>query len=325
MCLCRGTRILTSEGEVAVERLKVGDLVTTVAGVARPVTWIGWGRSLVTAANPQARPIIVRRDAIADGVPTRDLHVTKAHSLYLDGVLIPAEFLVNGYSIVEDSAAQVIEFYHIELPSHDVLFADGAPAESYKEDGNRDQFHNTDRPVVAAQEAEWFAPVHIDGPVMEAAWRRLMARSEFQCPKLTTDPDLHVIADGQRVDAEHAEDGVYRFRLERAPDELRIVSRSASPAELGRNPDWRRLGVAIRSIVLRRADETRNLPHDWLGLSEGFHGAEAWGARWTDGDAQLPNIVFCGLAGSFELLLTIGGDMQYPVAESSKTDLHRAA
>ena len=34
-----------------------------------------------------------------------------------------------------------------------------------------------DRPVVAAQEAEWFAPVHIDGPVMEAAWRRLMARS----------------------------------------------------------------------------------------------------------------------------------------------------
>jgi hypothetical protein len=37
--------------------------------------------------------VIVRKGAIADNVPHRNLRVTKSHGLYIDGVLIPAEFL----------------------------------------------------------------------------------------------------------------------------------------------------------------------------------------------------------------------------------------
>jgi len=156
-CFCRGTMILTAAGEAPVERLRVGDTVTTSAGTEKPIAWIGSGGSVITAQNGHCRPIIVRQNAIADGVPKRDLYLTKARSLYVDGALIPVEHLINGHSVLWDAIAGVVEYYHVELPEHDVLIADGAPAESYKEDGNRDLFRNTTESVVAA--TDWFAPV----------------------------------------------------------------------------------------------------------------------------------------------------------------------
>jgi len=138
VCYCRGTRIQTARGEVAVEHLAIGDLVITQRGEARPIVWIGTGRALATRGRRNAAtPVIVRKGALADNVPHRDLRVTKGHSLYLDGVLIPVEFLVNHRSILWDDRAQEVQIYHIELETHDVLIADGAPAESYRDDGNR--------------------------------------------------------------------------------------------------------------------------------------------------------------------------------------------
>ena len=61
-----------------------------------------------------ATPVIVRRGALADNVPNRDLYLTKGHSLHLNGSLIPVEFLVNHRSIVWDDRAQEVEIYHIE-------------------------------------------------------------------------------------------------------------------------------------------------------------------------------------------------------------------
>ena len=75
-------------------------------------------------------------------MPHHDLRVTKAHALYVDGVLIPVEFLVNHRSILWDDRAQEVAIYHVELDTHDVLMANGAPAESYRDDGNRWLFQN---------------------------------------------------------------------------------------------------------------------------------------------------------------------------------------
>jgi O-antigen biosynthesis protein len=72
VCFCRGTLILTEEREVAVEALAVGDRVRTLSGALKRVVWIGFGRDLVTRANRLARPIVVRRGALADDVPRRD-------------------------------------------------------------------------------------------------------------------------------------------------------------------------------------------------------------------------------------------------------------
>ena len=68
--------------------------------------------------------------------------MTKGHSFHLDGVLIPVEFLVNHRSILWDDRAQEVSIYHIELETHDVLLANGAAAESYRDDGNRWLFQN---------------------------------------------------------------------------------------------------------------------------------------------------------------------------------------
>ena len=56
----------------------------TAQGNARPIIWIGTGRLLATRGRRSAAtPVIVRRGALADNMPTRDLRVTKEHSLLL--------------------------------------------------------------------------------------------------------------------------------------------------------------------------------------------------------------------------------------------------
>jgi hypothetical protein len=141
-CFLPGTHIATPTGEVRVERLAVGDMVRTATG-ARRLEWIGTGCVMVTRGRRSAAtPIIVRKGALADNVPHQDLHITKGHSLFFDGVLIPAEFLVNHRSIVWDDFAREVTVYHLELDAHDILLANGAPAESYRDDGNRWLFRN---------------------------------------------------------------------------------------------------------------------------------------------------------------------------------------
>lgn len=138
LCFLAGTLITTPTGQTAVERLTAGDTVLTAAGQVRPIAWIGHGRVLATRGRRSAAtPVIVRKGALAPNVPFQDLHVTKGHAVLIDGVLIPIEFLVNHRSILWDDRAQEVRVYHVELESHDVLLANGAPAESYRDDGNR--------------------------------------------------------------------------------------------------------------------------------------------------------------------------------------------
>jgi hypothetical protein len=57
--------------------------VTLGHNTTRIVTWIGTGKVLATRGQRSAAtPVIVRKGALADNVPNRDLRVTKAHALY---------------------------------------------------------------------------------------------------------------------------------------------------------------------------------------------------------------------------------------------------
>ena len=57
-------------------------------------------------------------------------------------MLIEAKDLVNGVSIVQAERVESVEYFHIELDSHDVIIAEGAPSESFIDDDSRGMFHN---------------------------------------------------------------------------------------------------------------------------------------------------------------------------------------
>ena len=325
LCFLRGTRIATPVGEVAVKSLCVGDLVLTLPDrAARRVRWIGTGRHLVPAGGGGAvAPVVVRAGALAPGVPSRDLRLTRGHALHLDGVLIPVENLINGRSIAFDERPQVVEIFHVELARHAVLIADGAPAESYRDDGNGALFHNA-RPK-RARPLPPCAPIATNGPAVERVWRRLWRRTgPHPSRPLTADPDLHLLADGQRIAPQAIEavgGGVAfaSFRLAAVPRALHVVSRAAIPALLGRNADQRRLGVALRRIIVHGRNGVREIGFNSPVLDAGWHGAEAAdGCRWTDGKAVLPAEAFAGLAAPLTIALHLGAATRYPRAEAPR-------
>jgi hypothetical protein len=83
-----------------------------------------------------------------------------------------------------------VVLYHIELDTHDVLIANDAPAESYRDDGNRWLFRNANSSWDLPPR-EPFAPILTGGPIVDAAWR-ILARRAGARPGLllTKDPDL---------------------------------------------------------------------------------------------------------------------------------------
>jgi autotransporter passenger strand-loop-strand repeat protein len=183
-CYCRGTRILTDHGEIPVEQLKIGDLLVTHAGEVRPIRWIGM-RSYggpFAMGNRDVLPVCIRESAIADNVPKRDLWVSPQHAMYLGGVLVPARILVNGTSIAQPKRAQPVEYFHLELETHDVIVAEGALSETYLDDGNRAMFFNAATyrelyPAAIDRPAGYCAPRLEDGFEVEAIRRGLALRA----------------------------------------------------------------------------------------------------------------------------------------------------
>ena len=143
-CFCRGTLILTGRGEVPVEDLTVGDNVVTVSGALSPIRWIGRRKISARSVDPvRAWPIRIMANALADGVPSRDLRLSPDHAVYVDGVLIQAGALVNGRSIVrEKTVPEVFVYYHIELEDHALILANNVASETFVDNVDRLGFDN---------------------------------------------------------------------------------------------------------------------------------------------------------------------------------------
>jgi autotransporter passenger strand-loop-strand repeat protein len=173
-CFAAGTRILTPRGERRVEALRVGDAVITLGGAEARIVWIGQ-RSISRRRHRQpglAQPVRIEAGAFGEGRPVRDLMLSPDHAVFHEGVLIPAKALVNGVNIMQLSLAWV-DYYHIELARHAVMFAEGLAVESYLNTGNRHEFENGGAitPFHAAQamrEAASCAPFVPDGPIVVA-------------------------------------------------------------------------------------------------------------------------------------------------------------
>jgi hypothetical protein len=181
VCYARGTQIMTPHGEVPIERLKPGQLVVTASGETQPIVWVG-RRKVDCARHPVphlAQPVRIKAGSFGRAMPHRDLVVSPAHAIYDEGVLIPARFLINGRNVVQEDVATV-EYFHIELERHDLILAEGLPAETYLENNDRDRFENGgDAMVLHPDFARWnwdgraCAELAVTGEAFEAVRAKL--------------------------------------------------------------------------------------------------------------------------------------------------------
>lgn len=184
-CFLTGTRIATVAGEVPVEELAIGKSLRARGAGLAPIKWIGH-RHVDCRRHPDPRkvwPVRVRAGAFGEGMPCGDLLLSPDHAVFVDDVLIPIQYLINGSTIAQEPRDEVT-YYHVELAQHDVLLAEGLPCETYLDTGNRSNFENERAPLTLhpdfsawTWEAQGCAPLIVTGPALEAAQQRLHARS----------------------------------------------------------------------------------------------------------------------------------------------------
>jgi hypothetical protein len=146
-CFLKGTKISTPSGDRLVQDLQIGDEVQTLAG-RKTVKWIGYSKFTKEegrAWHDNVMPIRVARFAINDRTPHRDLYLSPLHCIFFGEALIPVMYLINETSIAQGmpSDMSAIEYYHIDLDTHEVIYAEGVLVESFLDDGsNRESFSN---------------------------------------------------------------------------------------------------------------------------------------------------------------------------------------
>jgi hypothetical protein len=171
-----------------VETLSIGDKVMTAWGVLRPIKWIGrrsYGGRFV-GGRKDILPVCIKAGALSDNVPARDLWISPHHAMYFDneggGVLIEAKDLVNGVSIVQAESVDKVDYFHVELDSHDVIIAEGALSETFIDDDSRHMFHNAHEYAAryadsAAALACYCAPRIDEGYAVEKVRRSIAQRA----------------------------------------------------------------------------------------------------------------------------------------------------
>jgi hypothetical protein len=142
-CFTAGTLIRTARGDVAVEALRVGDLVLTRDHGLQPLRWAGARRfgAAEIAMAPQIAPVRISAGALGPAMPAQDLVVSPQHRILVTGglalrlagaaeVLIAAKHLVGLPGVAVAPAGEPVWYHHILFDRHEIVEANGAPAES---------------------------------------------------------------------------------------------------------------------------------------------------------------------------------------------------
>jgi len=132
-CFAAGTRILTPQGERAVEQLVAGDLVLTSTGQAEPLLWCGHRTIDNLAVHSQLRPVRLATGAFG---ARRVLTLSPQHAVCVAGPDGPA--LVRARHLAEcDPRVRIaqglrkVDYHHFLLPRHALVVAEGALVESF--------------------------------------------------------------------------------------------------------------------------------------------------------------------------------------------------
>jgi autotransporter passenger strand-loop-strand repeat protein len=191
ICYLRGTRILTPTGERLVESLAIGDAVVTRFGGIQAIRWIGRQTYAAEAIREDREqiPVHLRPGSLGDRLPVRDLYVSPGHSMLVNGTLILAKSLVNGVTITQDWMPGTVDYYQLDLGTHDCVIAEGTWSETFADgEGLRDRFHNAEEfhamfPEYRPPESlvALCAPRPLSGPALGARLQPIVARATAGC------------------------------------------------------------------------------------------------------------------------------------------------
>lgn len=134
VCFTTGTAILTPRGEVLIEDLRIGDLVTTMDNGPQPIFWIGrrtiGPQELLVA--PNLRPVLIKKGVLG---AKRDLLVSQQHGMligkgqsWLGRAVHLAEHL-RGVRIADGK--HNVTYVHLLFEAHQIIFAENTPSESF--------------------------------------------------------------------------------------------------------------------------------------------------------------------------------------------------
>ena len=143
-CFAQGTAIATPQGERKVEDLRAGDSVVTEDGRIAQIAWLGHSRydQLTATLKRALRPVCIRANAFGPGRPARDLTVSPQHRILVEGadcellfgtprVFVIARHLPRPLAHSPEPGGEV-NYYHLLLEKHEVVLANGLPAESFQ-------------------------------------------------------------------------------------------------------------------------------------------------------------------------------------------------
>ena len=137
-CFLGGTLIRGVDAYRPIETLAVGDLLPTrfsgTAAIRKLIRYTVY-RNDAGRWPEDCRLVRIAAGALGKDIPARDLFVTNAHAVFLDGVLVPVGSLVNGKTISFDEriGLDALEYFHVAFDSHDVIDAEGAFCESHRD------------------------------------------------------------------------------------------------------------------------------------------------------------------------------------------------
>ena len=142
-CFTSGTLIRTPKGNRPIEELEIGDTVIVASGKIRQIRWIGSRKLNKTNldANPKLQPVRITKGAMGNGLPQRDLLVSRQHRMLVSSkvaermfgvtdALIAANKLTTHPNVGVDESVEEVEYFHLLFDKHEVIFAEGAPSES---------------------------------------------------------------------------------------------------------------------------------------------------------------------------------------------------
>ncbi len=140
-CFVKGTRIATPDGPRAIETLAEGDLVLTCDNGPQPILWISRRTS---PGDADHAPIRICKGALGN---TADLLVSPQHRMLIKGwraelffghdeVLVAAKHLAVGNDRIHVMSVPEVEYLHLLLDGHQLVWAEGAPCESFDPGGD---------------------------------------------------------------------------------------------------------------------------------------------------------------------------------------------